>query len=149
MAEIDPPGSALRLGTDVVLSAVESAEVTEEALGGLARYFGSHELHRSRRSDAQKAPPRLRETLLAYVKAHPAGDNLERLESAWLAAQRAEKVRTGRGLAFVHPDRSMSEVAALKGTLFAVDDGVYLSVGARVWRLTRRKPGSAVATFPN
>jgi hypothetical protein len=107
----------IRLGTDAVLGSIADRELPDSVLDGVARYFGSYELHRTRRSDTQKVPEPLRSRLLARVRAQAIGDNLQRLEAALRPVERPR----GDAIVAVHPDRSVSDVKARHGSVFAVE----------------------------
>jgi hypothetical protein len=111
----------IRLGTDAVLGSIADHELPESQLAGLARYFGSYDLHRTRRSDPQKLPDPLRARLLAHVRAEGIADNVQRLEAALRPAERPLPREPGATVVAVHPDRALSQLAARQGSLFAVE----------------------------
>jgi hypothetical protein len=84
-----PEALLVGLGTRQVLSSVASRPIDEPTLGGLARYFGSHEHRKKRRVDLRTVPAELRDRMVALLVRQGDEGNVERLRSAIRAAEQA------------------------------------------------------------
>lgn len=128
--ETIPMPLLLELGADTLLASLGGHELDDATLDGLARYFGDHELGRTRRSDTAKLGEPLRSRLLARTEAQAIGDNHRRLAAA---LRRPEPLALAAGELARHPDRDLSAVVSAAGRVFAVEG----------FGLVRFDPGSA------
>ena len=72
-----------RFSSEDIVRAIESSTLTDEELGGAARYFGEWHFQRLRAADATLVPAEMRGQLLAHVAASQIDDNLARLQAAF------------------------------------------------------------------